>query len=537
MSRFAQALHVARKDVRFTRLALAVYSVVIAVALVRVLGLPQAKLPQPGFVADTLSITMFVLVLLGAILVASAVQSDSPVQSNAFWSSRPFDPTAMVGAKLLYAIVVLIGIPLLAELLAFMRFDTSAAAIGANLLKSATMYGLVLLCAAVVAALTTDLRGFIVAALILLIGSVLGAAALLDHPDRVLRDPARAVSLVVALTTGIGMLLFLYRRRDVGRGAWLGAVVVILATFVVFAAIDFTRLPVPSAKHSTKSASDFVPDADVEVLSTSALPNHVTRLGVRFTLANLPKRMRVNVQVDSAFLHLGDGSIVRSGRPFRYLTPNNALGALPAGIHRFGTTTDDPVAVTMDLGFDADSATIAAKGMNDIEVFTQVIVAEAVPLGSTRVGTPLQTTSNGTRLRISDDLASGGSVITMVASTVADARYPSDPRNIGLAVINERTSEGIVLTSSMYSNSTTSIILPGATVNTSLVLLNTNKPDADVTQTPAPLVAGMNPSMERAEARTNGRYPDPTWFHDAKVVAVGWIPRENYPLRVSKTLN
>jgi hypothetical protein len=333
------------------------------------------------------------------------------------------------------------------------------------------------------------------------------------------------------------MLLLLYRRRDVGRVAWLGAAVVILATFVVFAAIDFTRLPVPTNNHSTRSASDFVPDADIGVLSTAALPNHMTRLGVRFTLANLPQRMRVNVQVDSAFLHLRDGSVVRSGRPFRYLTPNNALGALPAGIHRFGTTADDRVAVTMDLGFEADSATIAAKGMNDIEVFTQVLVAEPVPLGSTRVGTPLQTTSNGTRLRISDDLASGGSVITMMASTVADARYPSDPRNIGLAVINERTSEGIVLTSSMYSNSTTSIILPGASVNTSVVLLNTNKADADVTQTPVPLVAGMSPTMERVEARANSRYPDPAWFHDAKVIAVGWIPRENYPVRVSKTLN
>ena len=68
---------------------------------------------------------------------------------------------------------MLLGIPLLAEAIGLMRYDASTGAIVANLIRSVTMYGLILLCAVVVASLTTDLRGFIVGALVLVVGFVL----------------------------------------------------------------------------------------------------------------------------------------------------------------------------------------------------------------------------------------------------------------------------------------------------------------------------------------------------------------------------
>ena len=77
----AQALHVARKDVRYARVALIVYSVIVAAALIHAVRLPVASRAVFGAI-EPASAAMFVLVLLGVILAATAVQADSPSRAT-----------------------------------------------------------------------------------------------------------------------------------------------------------------------------------------------------------------------------------------------------------------------------------------------------------------------------------------------------------------------------------------------------------------------------------------------------------------------
>src|SRR4051812_35520534 len=162
-----EAVHVARKDVRHARALLVVYAIIAAIALLAAMALPVQS-------DNTTLLTGSGLVLLfvGMIMGASAIQADSPTQSNSFWASRPFHPTAMLGAKILYCAIVIVGIPLVAELTGLAHFQASTATILGDLARSSAIYGVLLLATIVIASLTSDLRGFIVAALAALIGIV-----------------------------------------------------------------------------------------------------------------------------------------------------------------------------------------------------------------------------------------------------------------------------------------------------------------------------------------------------------------------------
>jgi hypothetical protein len=551
MSWATQALHVARKDVRFTRAALALYAVIVAAALFHALTLADAT--SAGAIrslSDPLDAAMFVLVVLGVILAATAVQADSPTQSNAFWASRPFDPTAMLGAKLIYCAAVVLGIPLAAQLIGLLEYDVSASAIVAVMLKSATAYGLMLLCAVVVASLTTDLRGFIVGALVLVVGFLLAVAAAPATISRWLVNPPFGLFLVLTLLTSGALLIWLYRRRDVTRVAWLGGVIAVGAALIAIATID------SPAVESTPTA---MPRAvDIRVAPTGPVqfaPGNVSegrmRLPIRIVVAAAPPRAQLNLRVDSAVVRLRDGSRLKARPFYGFLAVDNGRGALPPDVRLYGSDAGPQIFAKTNLTFDADSAKIASVGIADLQVWTRVFVAEAVPLTTTRVGAARhRVTTNGIRLEVADTpdippariprnsaVRPTGLTISVVASRIRDVRAPNDIRNVGVAVINESRREGIVVGADSYSSSSNWMVLPGAPMNTSVIRLHTAAPDIGGSQRVAASIPGVGPVMENASAFRINPIPDADWYRDAKLVVVQWVPRGNYPLRLTTTLN
>ena len=430
-----QALHVARKDIRYTRWALVVYSLVVLVALLHALMLPLATGPNGSVMSNPLSATMLVVVLLGIVLAAVAVQADSPVQSNAFWASRPFAPGAMLGGKLLYCGGVILGVPLVAELIGLLRFNVTPDALVASLVKSAVVYGLILLCTVVVAGLTGDLRGFIVASLALVVGFLITVAVVFDSPSATLANPSKLAWIAIAVGVGVTLLAALYRRRGIGKIAWMGAVIVVGATSVAFQAMDrAAATQVPTSLRASAITLDV--DDPVRLLARAPSRDGKARIAVRFNVADIPPTARIAIQVDSAFLHLRDGSIVSAGAFYGYATVQNGLGALPPQIRPFASAGDS-VGVATSLAFNADSAKIVATGMKSVDVWAHVDVAEAVPLAVTRVGKAVAATVRGTRLRVSDNFNGDANAITVFAATVADPRRFYSARDIGMAVINE----------------------------------------------------------------------------------------------------
>jgi hypothetical protein len=493
---------------------------------------------------------MFVLVVLGLILAAIAVQADSPTQSNAFWASRPFDPTALLGAKLIYCAAVVLGIPLAAQLIGLLEYGVGARAIAAIMMKSATVYGLMLLCAVVVASLTTDLRGFIVGALVLGVGFLLAVAAAPATVSRWFANPPFAVFFVLTVSASGALLIWLYRRRDVTRAAWLGGAVAVGAALLAIAATESS--PVQETPTAMKHAVDIrlVPTGGVRFAPANISEGRM-RLPIQFVIADAPTAAQLNLRVDSAVVRLGDGSRL-TARPFYgFLAVNDGRGALPPDVRLFGSDDGAQVIAKTTLTFDADSATIANVGIADLQVWTRVFADEAVPLTTTRVGAGRhRATVNGIRLEVADapDIAPtrlptnsvvrpNDLAISVVAATVRDARIPNDVRNIGVAIINESRREGIVVGAGSYSTSNNWMVLPGAPINTAVIRLRTGAPNVGGGQRFVRSFPDVGPLVQNGSTFRAGPIPDATWYRGAKLVVVQWVPRGSYPLRLATTLN
>jgi hypothetical protein len=123
-------IHQALKDVRLLRWLLAAWllvlllyhgvaiagllipgSVILAPATGQSYASLRTGLPAANMVLGWLGVAAFV------VLCASLVQADSPASSTAFWLTRPISGRTMVASKLLFALVVLVGLPLALDVL------------------------------------------------------------------------------------------------------------------------------------------------------------------------------------------------------------------------------------------------------------------------------------------------------------------------------------------------------------------------------------------------------------------------------------
>lgn len=123
-------IHQALKDARLLRWLLAAWLLVLllyhglaiagllipgSVILSRATGQSYASLrtgfPAANMVLGWLGVAAFL------VLCASLVQADSPASSTAFWLTRPISGRTMVASKLVFALVVLVGLPLALDVL------------------------------------------------------------------------------------------------------------------------------------------------------------------------------------------------------------------------------------------------------------------------------------------------------------------------------------------------------------------------------------------------------------------------------------
>src|SRR5262249_39075988 len=110
MTAIAQVLHVARKDLRESRWPVVVFVAVVAGAVVRVMG----RMASSGI----FEMSVVLVVITGLLLSAILVQNDSPIRADAFWTTRPLAPAAVLCAKILVVAVIVAAIPLAAQALA-----------------------------------------------------------------------------------------------------------------------------------------------------------------------------------------------------------------------------------------------------------------------------------------------------------------------------------------------------------------------------------------------------------------------------------
>ncbi len=224
MNWIAQVGHVSAKDLRYARWPLVVMLAALAISvrgfLARSAFGPIVSHGSSG-TTETLSMSELVVtwlpivaVVLGVLALAALVQADRWLQADSFWTTRPLAPTAVFAAKLLLALAVIL-VPSLAAALAVLEALHVSTPTAWSILAHAGIIQLSLLLATIVAAaLTSDLKGFVTAAVTLL-GGLLAVFVFLDSVFEFGSIPSGVA--VVAPLVAVILATVLYRRRTNGR--------------------------------------------------------------------------------------------------------------------------------------------------------------------------------------------------------------------------------------------------------------------------------------------------------------------------------
>ncbi|HEY4306947.1 MAG TPA: hypothetical protein VGM82_20920 [Gemmatimonadaceae bacterium] len=530
-----QALHIAQKDARNARVTLSLYALVSAAALYCALSFSTDQVGPPAVLVTA------VLMLFGMILVAAAVQADSPTQSNAFWASRPFYPTAMLAGKCVFAAVV-IAIPLAAELIGLLRFDASATLMASMVVQSTLYYAMLLIATIVLAALTPDIRGFVVAALMVM-ASIFLVLTLASQPFA--RSPlnmngsawsfdVHVAFVVVALVGAAALLAWLYRRRDVSQVAWVGGVVVVSMCLLSLGDVERTH-----AAESTAAAN-----RDGIRLTAARLENSNASLGpqlwLQFDAPKAGQTRRIVVRVNKVAAKLHDGSTVLAFPTFPSASVASSSLTLPEGIQPIAVDNAWAPQSPAFVNFrEEDRARIMRIGIEDVNVEVTAIVREAEPVLTTVVGKPATKTIDGYRVRLDMPAATATEApVVNVTITALGARNDGDAGpTASVAVVNESLREGFTLWSRQSSGSLTSMVLVGAQVQTSRLRFETNvknRRGVRLTAIATPLIGAYT------EAQTSTPMLDtilsPQWYAGAKVTVLRWTDRSSYQVGLSKSM-
>ena len=307
MTFFGQAVHVMVKDVRQARWMLLGYLAVVAFATISAL-----RVPQPD--RQLFDLSMVVVVVAGMFVAAMLVQADSPIRSDSFWASRPLRPEAVLAAKGLSALLLLVGIPAVGVLAVLLANKIGAGTTASLLTRSASNYALWLLIAMVIAALTRDLRTYTTAVVVLpvIIGVLLmlagnsrffGNVSTLPRHGTTASYVSMAAIPIVGLGGALAILVTLYRTRTLRQLTWASAVLVIPALLVMIFA---TPPQLVSAKEPVVAVEQ-PPTFVVEVRSSADIP---TSVGIG---TGDPRQTDRLLMLDYATvtLRLGDGSKLR----------------------------------------------------------------------------------------------------------------------------------------------------------------------------------------------------------------------------------
>jgi hypothetical protein len=199
-------------------------------------------------------------VVIGAAVIATVVQADSPIDDRAFWRTRPISPATMAGAKLTLACLVFVLVPLLVVLSVAAALQLPArhwpATVLAVVLGEVPLVMLVVVVASRTRRSSTALVGLVgVLMLLLLIAVIVGQVVIQVEPTVRHFDPF-AAPLALALWT-VACLSVL------ATAAWWGtrarAVLLIGSAVGVLGLLALWLVPTVRSARSTLAATGIAP--------------------------------------------------------------------------------------------------------------------------------------------------------------------------------------------------------------------------------------------------------------------------------------
>lgn len=243
--------HHLKKDIRHLKLPLLAWFILLVVIHIHFLLMAGGMPGAGGAKSLLIMILLYLEPLLASIIIALVIQADSPVDSRAFWLTRPLTPKTLLAAKILFILIFLVGMPLLARtavmlLHGVLIHDILLAVIQLLIMKLAFIVPLV-----VIAALTPNITWYLLLGAILLVGGGIAGALLFGGSG----SPAAPntfqlsrilVSYLLLIAVGAVVILHQFLSRRTRRSVIFAALGIILLTAAWFLwQWNFLGCPVP----------------------------------------------------------------------------------------------------------------------------------------------------------------------------------------------------------------------------------------------------------------------------------------------------
>jgi hypothetical protein len=457
----AQVRHVMAKDVRQARWLLSGYLGLVVIAWARALAWPDT----PRVVFD---ISMVLVVLAGILVAGTVVQADSPTRSDAFWGSRPLHPGAVLTAKTLLAVLMLVAVPVLAQLHALVASGVQGGSLLGMLARSVWMVALWLLIAMVLAAVTQDIRSFIVALVILPAGLGLltfsasfGMARRARWSGSVMETIGPAALVVVGVGAAVGVLVVLYRTRTLRRTVKVVAAVGVACMFL-------TIIGSPARRRSEPQLAAISDDSGVTVAADytrSILP----QLNVHIPDSRKSDRL---VVLDSsvAVLRLRDGTITTVPLRGAHLQLESSRLPIDPRIRWRGAIPGEGRGGGFGVPLTREQREVLRVGIASASIEGSAFVAEprvALTLPF-QVGASVRRDGKGVRIMTISPLTEDSLAVVMQSTITRSGPpnlnqlYPFSPWDTPRYVlVNEARGEAVVLQGG-YGGSSEALVLPGA---------------------------------------------------------------------------
>lgn len=505
----AQVRHVMVKDVQQARWLVIGYLGVVALAAV-------LAHQWPGVSTLVYGLSMFVVLITGLFVAGCFVQADSPSRSDAFWASRPLHPMAVLAAKALLVLIVVIAVPLLAQASALMKFDVPLSAALRLLGRSVWMFGVWLLVAMVVAALTRDLRSFssaMLAAFIILgvvfVAGTLGAFGSLDVSGA---GPIGAAlpyaCIAIGVGGGIALLVMAYRSRVVRRRTIAGSVVTGGCAFLA-------ALMWPQTRAMPADAVKVDPRAYGFTVKVRGVPGDQLELFLDQPQVKLTDRL---VALDSAVFtfHTRDGRTVRVPSRVSDVLETSRL-PVPHAVKWRGTSpypTPESRGGATGISLTRRQREALRAGITSASIDATGFVAQPRLIFTLPLQAGASVQREGSGAKIVDLAPAADSSLTLsswalgrAAETIPEPgllmHWWRAPRYL---LVNERRNEAVVVIRGGSSGSAQALVLPGAWRWAEIMTLMWPRLDGEV----------------EVEA---------DWLRDARLVVVDWEPRGRVSLR------
>ena len=509
MTWLGQLRHLLTKDLTEHLWIVLLYVAAVLVATGHTLGW------QP-FASPTLGLTMVFIGLIGAVLAASIVQGDSPTRSDAFWASHPIDASAVLAAKLCLGAAVL-ALPLLAQMIALHGYDITWSDAFMKSMHDSRMYALIVLGALVVAALTRDLKSFVLAVIAipvaLLICVAIASARKSSWAVAVSTHEAAVATLLCAFVELV-LLVWLYHSRDT---RWVTRLVGFALAGLSFVGLAMSSPPAQS-------------DAMGEVKGIPHVPLHVdwaTRrdwpgrspLAMKLTVGAPPEGMRYAIERASATVRTRDGSSTDLWVSWnQFEASQNSAVTSPAipGIRWLNLAPDDSTVAGTELVVSLDPTPTDAQrrqlqaGVESVVLKGYIAVTRLTAGDTISLARGALVVHDGRRIQVEkwQRGADGASLEVQMRSALSPSIFSGleidQPENFVL--VNRTRGEGLLLARLENSFTGDGMVIPGSTMITQL----------------------FHYSIRYAP---NGRLAiDDAWLREAKLQVVDAMPLGSYPV-------